>query len=234
MGLLAPIRHIADIVEAFASVNFINSSVQAVTTDDLLRAVEVVSGRRGPYTEHFVVFRTASEAFPLSEIPPGAPFGVVGSNYRFTVIDKIIEGVNNRFVCERSSSASLDKIQASAACAAGVLINENVDGDSQVFQDAVSSRFLFFTRTKTGVKVDDPDNYPPLPVPSRPVSTEGTVTPFVRPKFEKLDDLLAAFATHAVRSKGGKPYIVGPTECPPAPLRQPLVFCHTIGRAMAA
>ena len=228
LGLVAPVRNVADIVDAFASVNFINSSVQATTTDDLLRAVEVVRVGRGPCAENCVVFRTASEAFPLKDTPHGSPFGVVGSNYRFFVIDAEMEQGAYRFTCDWASVSSLAKIQASAARVAGKLINESIDGDSQIFHDAVSSRVLFFTRIKTGVMVEEPEHYPPLPAMLRPALSGVAVTPFERPQFNTLDDLLASFATHAVRSKGGEAYTVGPTECPPPLLRQPLVFCPTL------
>lgn len=228
LGLLAPVRNIADIVDAFASVSFINGSYPAISSNDLLRAVEVIS-IYGTYTlDHFIVFRTASHNFPLNDHASGTFYCPEGSNYKVLVVSSKMGAVAFRHVCERSSVSSLDDIEANAAKVAGSLIRENVDGHSAFFKEAVASRFKLFTRARLGVRMDDVD----CPTtPAHPMTTcypTRTPSPFVKPNFKNIDDLLGAFATHAVHRKGGEEYSVEPFECPHPSLRQPLVFCHSL------
>ena len=135
---------------------------------------------------------------------------------------------------ERSSVASLDDIESNAAKVAGSLIEENVDGHSAFFKETVASRFKLFTRARLGIWMEEVElnnaareNITTMCYPTR------TQSPFVKPNFENIEDLLGAFATHAVHKIGGDEYSVEPFECPPPSLRQPLVFCHSLSSNVA-
>lgn len=237
MGLMAPVRSIADIVDAFAIIDFLKHSCHAVSAFDLLRPVAVYTTQEfDGRVCHWVLFTTESNSFPVDKAS-GTLFSIHGSPYAFFVVEGEPPNVTYSYKLPSSNAASIDDIHIAAARAAAALVADRLDTKEAIgsFVDAVSSRFKYFTRVRLGVTLEDPAptrapvcTKPPLPGQNKQVK------PFERPNFEKLDDLLWAFGTHTLREDADKQipvsgdwgaYSAGPTTL------QPLVFCHTLGKA---
>ena len=238
MGLMAPVASIADIVDAFAIVDFLKHSCHAVSAYDLLRpvAVHTTQDRFDGRICHWVLFTTESNSFPVDK-ESGTLFSIHGSPYAFSVVEGEPPNVTYSYKLPSSNAASIDDIHIAAARAAATLVAERLDTKEAIssFVDAVSSRFKYFTRVRLGVTLEDsaPTRAPVRTKPPSPGQNKK-VKPFERPNFEKLDDLLWAFATHTVGENADTQIPVSgdwDAFSPGPKTLQPLVFCHTLAKA---
>ena len=237
MGLMAPVGSIADIVDAFAIVDFLKHSCHVVSSYDLLRPVEVVTtqDKLNGRVCHSVLFTTESNSFPVDKTS-GTLFSIHGSPYAFSVVYGDPPDVTYSYKLPSGNVASIDDIHIAAARAAATLVDERLDSKEAIssFVDAVSSRFKYFTRVRLGVTLEDPAStrVPPRPKPLSPEERKH-LKPFKKPQFQRLDDLLWAFATHTVGENSDKQIpVTGDSDAilPGPKSLQPLVFCHTLGR----
>lgn len=213
MGLMAPVASMSDIVDAFAIVDFLKHSCHVVSAYDLLRPVEVLTTRDKftGKTSHWVLFTTESDAFPVDQAD-GSLFSIQGSPYALSVVKGDPSNVTSSHKLPSCSDTSIDEIHIAAARSVATLVGELLESkqDIRSFVDAVSSRFKYFTRVRLGVTMED-SMCPHIPAHSKPPPDDREhIEPFVKPEFQKLDDLLWAFA-------GGSRNML-----------QPLVLCHTV------
>ncbi len=210
-GLLATVRSVSDLVEAFASVQFINGSINMKSRNDLLRPVDIYAAREKPGEPPaaMILFKTASESFPVPGLHVGGRVAAPGTMYTFDYVNSSPSEAPfcavKRFSCARRYSAGLDDLQDSAVMSAAFVIGEQIDGSCIMFRDAVMSRYKYFARSRLAIRPANeaaraPGIMPPLP-PDAPSPVEVTrrasprsVEPFVKPVFSKVDELLPAFA----------------------------------------
>lgn len=200
--MLAIIHCVQDLVEAFASIQLMNGSVDAASRNELMRPVSIFSARGRPSDKPVAIirFQTASKSFPCPQVKDGDSLSVPGTNFKFIFLNGCPSyspiGAVKRFSCPRSEKATLDEIQASAVRSAGFVIGENMEGASIIFKDAVMSRFQYFARSRLEIEAleDTACAEVAQPLRTNPAQHENLQLPFVKPKFSSLEDLLPAFA----------------------------------------
>lgn len=194
-GLVAHARTVSDLVECFACVAFLNDVSSPSSRNDLLRATAVYTVRHltpaSPVAT--IMFRTASQAFPVKANCPPNRFVAAGSSFAFHIVHNDPSSVPAfmRLVseCPQNEAGSLDDIQACAVNASATVIQECIDGNCLAFKDAVASRFKFFVKSHLRAQSTTSRSTPP-PLPK----ADAPDAPFVKPEFATLDELLPHFA----------------------------------------
>jgi len=239
IGLLAPVRSISDIVEAFACARMINQltsqNLLHRTHHDVLRPTSVLVYYTLPdgAPAYGIVFRNGTNVFPVDDVVPYSGHTVDGSYLTFGVIEADPH-YRRRFSCDPTGEASLADIQANAVASASIMLNDQIDGRSIAFQDAVDSRFRHMRKTWAASPPSPPPKASKLELskhmPRPPPGDTEPFKPFVKPQSLRLNDLLNAFSTVVVEETRGRVLPLHPMcEHPSDPRRYPLLWAHGCG-----
>lgn len=183
---------------------------------------------------HLAIFRI------ITEHPVERLLAIPGTNYRISFIQRLPVSRANHTPLKASNDIHLNVTTAVRAAAS--LIKENIDPDTESFQDAVDSRLRFITqqsevqsevymsesvaRTTRAVLHDEVSEQPSA-VNSPATIVRTGAKPFAKPTCLDLDHLAAAFSTHYNCPLSGKGIMICPS-LPPLPCVsfQKLVFYH--------
>ena len=207
-SLFVALRSLADIIDAFAIIDLINATGNAITQDEMLRVTHVLTNA---HHEHALLFRTkdTSAAFPKDRIEHD--LAAVFRNTTSAAF-RVVRGDPDPSVrAYKVDQSHLDQARACAGTYAASLLGDAVDASLPVFTDSIASRFKFFIRIK--LQLDNTQSiesaisprhhlmqeFPPLPR-GKPIA------PFQKPVFDSVDELVQrAFVTWTTDMQG-RPY----------------------------
>ena len=194
------------------------------------------------HVHHLVFFRVVTE-HPVERL-----VAVPGSNFRITAVARLPVTRAKYTLFECSGNADVDT--AVAVRAAASLIREDIDPNSDSFNDAVGSRLRLFNKQKsvnqeidfshnvatvaqkTLKDIEDGTREHTAPSPSVLLDSKVVrVKAYAKPDKLDLDSLSTAFATHYTDGASGKGILINPKLPPlPAVAFQPLVFYSPISK----
>ena len=249
--LLAPVNHVADIIDACSGVKFINYMTGSFNGDP--PASRLTAHRVFTYKEPgkwrattFIAF-TSKSGFLPSVFNGLSVYSIHGSEYTFTVVKDLPQERHNVVDVTLNGVASEAEALRRAVVTSSEFINEEINPMSEPFNDAVLSRYNFFVRqrmTPTASRqcsessesvqsVGSPMQpritaQPPLPPGPPPYPPPGRLKAesFHKPDFESIEDLMFAFSTHVIDTSTGLGRALSPLELMTDRSKyQPLVFC---------
>lgn len=176
----------------------------------------------------FIAFSSKSGTLP-SLLDGLKVYSIFGSEYTFTVCKELPPEQNNVVDVTMGGLAGEAEALNRALAAASKLINDNIDPVSEIFKDAVLSRYNFFVKQRLTAPKRILER-PPLPSESpstRPLPQWDPLFPqrshspldkrletecFQKPEFKSIDELMFAFSTHTIDSFTGLGRPLSPLE----------------------
>jgi hypothetical protein len=205
MGLFVKTNCIADVVEAFAALDFMWHVCVVELQDDLLDIAAVVelASSGGPPVRGIVI-ASNSRRLPASIrqckefVPPGSPCPLHVVDLRTLNVVHRVDPLCSEHAIHCAAAAVNTRVYYPCELAS--------------FRDTVSSRVSMFLRKHSAQR-----------------EREQAVEPFTKPEFRKVDELLYAFATHAFDNERNE-YALPATgdESVPRSALRPLVFAHPL------
>ena len=217
VGFFAKIVCIGDVVEVFATVDFLHAVGVKKEKADVLNVIAVVELEiNGGSRVRGMVVANSRRALPSDMRDDkqfsSCEFSAPGSPCVLHAVDLC----SLRIVRRVDVHCIQDAIRC-AADAVGVRIAYPQEMAS--FADTVNSRVLMLTREDALAKHKA----------AQPVASKHAVQPFIKPDFKSVEDLLYSFATHAL-DQDRKEYALPATgdETVPRSALRSLVFCHPL------